>query len=137
MLPVLACNELVMSSDAKIGDVAGPNGKIPEEDIKEYMRTINAKSKEAVVLKMLDKSVVVVAGLEDRRVVYVDASKVGQPGTPFVSDQNKAKPVLPGGSIGLYNVEQAMRYGLCEAAVETREAVADKYESFACQFAQQ
>ena len=140
VLPVLACKDLVMSSEGKIGEVAGPNDVIPEADAREYVRIVNSKFKEAVVLKMLDKNIEVVSGKEGGSQIYVDSANVQKAGTPFVdviiTDKN-AKPVLPRGSVGLYNLEQAMQFKLCEQALETRHAIADAYSLSPEEFARQ
>jgi len=131
VLPVLACTDLVMSHDAKIGEVAGPDDNVPQRQrqAQEYAE-IAGKSREAVVLKMLDKNVEVVLGTEGaNNPIYVDSAKAGKAGTPFegVFVAKGGDIIVPRGGIGLYNTEQALRFGLCTVTAETREEVAEKY----------
>ena len=127
VLPVLACSELVMSTDAKLGEVATSRDNISDEDAREYAK-FAGESREAVVLKMLDRNIEVVMGLRKGSPIYVDSAKAGKPG-PFqdVFVPKDAKVVLPRGSIGLYNTEQAIRFGLSSAPLNTRQEVKDRY----------
>ena len=54
VLPVLACQEIVMSRDAAIGD--GPRQRFPEEDQIAY-ENVAREERPAVILKMLDPAV--------------------------------------------------------------------------------
>ncbi len=123
VLPVLACNDLVMSHDAKIGDVAEPNEIVPGDELEMYAR-VAGDEHEAVVLKMLDKNIEVVLGQFKGNPYYVDAAKAEKKDV-FVN--KKTRPVLPRGSVGLYSQEQAMTFGLCQMALETRQAVVEQY----------
>ena len=63
----------------------------------DFYRRLAGREHEAVVLKMMDKNIEVVAGLENGNVIYVDAAKAGQPGpfqTVTVPQANRAKPVF-------------------------------------------
>lgn len=124
VLPALACNDLVMSSNAKIGEVAAPNESMPADIAAMYAR-VAGKSKEAVVLKMLDKNIQVVSGRKDGNVVYVDEANADKDDV-IIADRKKA-PVLPRGSLGLYDLAQALQFGLCTLPMESRTAVKEHY----------
>ncbi len=137
VLPVLACDDLAMSSDAKIGEVVEPNEILSEDDAKEYVKAANSKFKEALVRKMLDKNIEVVCGREGQSTIYVDSANIdkdgtGKAGTPFqgvfVTPQNRNKPALPRGSVALYDRGQALQFNLCSKSVETRQDLAADLE---------
>ena len=75
VLPVLACNDLIMSTDAKIGEGRGTQRDRPSGYCR-YVRPGRGIEKEAVVLKMLDKNITVVEGGLKGTTVYVDLDKI-------------------------------------------------------------
>ena len=125
VLPALACNDLIMSRNAKIGEVTEPN-KIPQLDEMEFYARVVGEEKEAVVLKMLDKNVEVVLGRKGGTPIYVDVAKAMQKDVN-VAPASKANPVLPRGTLGFYSLEQAMKFRLCSDSLENRPAVKEKY----------
>ncbi len=124
VLPALACNDLVMSADAKIGDVITGNDPV-SPDVAAMYAKVAGKTNEAVVLKMLDRNMVVVSGRKDGNTVYVDQANAEREGV-HIADRAKP-PVLSRGATGLYTLEQATQFGLSSATRETREAVAELY----------
>lgn len=131
VLPALACVDLIMSQNAQIGEVVGPNELPEERHIREYAE-IAGRTKEAVVRKMLDKNVEVVEGTDTttRNVIYVDSALVGKEGpfeTVIATRPNREKPALPRGSVGLYGTEQAQKFKLCQDVKNDRNEVLEHY----------
>jgi len=124
VLPVLACNDLVMATNARLGDVIAGNELVPADVAAMYAR-VAGKANEAIVLKMLDRNIQVLTGRKDGNTVYVDEANAERDGV-HIADRKKP-PVLPRGSTGLYTLEQALQFGLTNLTRETREAVAEQY----------
>jgi len=125
VLPVLACNDLAMTPDAKIGDVAG-NEIIPDTDAREYALHAGHQ-REAAVLKMIDKNIEIVSGLEGGSPIYVDSAKAGKEGTPFanvVAFKNNVKKAR--GEIGLYDTKDAATFQICTLSVASRQELAER-----------
>jgi membrane-bound serine protease (ClpP class) len=128
VLPVLACNDLVMSTTAKIGE-AGLN-EVPSADIVEKYAQVAGLEKEAVVLKMLDRDITVVTGRLKGNTIFVDLDKFRKqdPRLAGVFVDDNPTTVLAAGTLGLYDLKDAMRFKLCtQEPAETRAQVAERY----------
>jgi membrane-bound serine protease (ClpP class) len=127
VLPILACQELVMSSDAILGPVITDKDG-PLNDLKKatYERIAN-KDRQALVLKMIDRSVAVLEGrLPNGAVTYFDARKRGdaeRAGVVGIVPQ----PGLAAGALAKYTTDDALRFGLCQAKLESKQEVAERY----------
>jgi membrane-bound ClpP family serine protease len=128
VLPVLACTNVVMSQEARLGEVAGPNEVIGEEKARAYS-TYAGPPREAAVMKMLDKNIEVVQGHKAGAPFYIDSAKIGQPGYQDVAvpPPGQRKIVMPRGNLALYATDQALQFQLCQLVLETREQVAEQY----------
>jgi membrane-bound ClpP family serine protease len=126
VLPVLACKEIVMSRDARLGDVGtGTNGSL-DEDQRQFYRQLaerSWRSRSAIIRKMLDPSVEVSEGTWRGAVYYIARDETPPPG--FF--KTRPTPVLPAGEPGLYSAAQAREFGLCKLIQDTREQVKDAY----------
>lgn len=127
VLPVIACKDIVMAQDAKIGEVARPGEVIRQQDAEEYARYAGTM-REAAVMKMLDPNVEIVKGRKGGQTIYMDSAWEGKrPGfeDAVVVDRNNAKPR---GSIALWDVGEAHTFQLCQVVgKQTREEVAEAY----------
>jgi membrane-bound ClpP family serine protease len=129
ILPALACQELVMSSTAVLGPVVAEK-EPPLNDLKRaaYER-VAGKSREALVLKMIDRSVAVLEGRlppPDGAVTYLDARKRDQAereGIVGISPQ----PVLAAGSVGRFTADESLRFGLAQAKLDSKQEVAERF----------
>ena len=127
VLPVLACNDVVMSSLAKIGAVADVNETVPQDVVDMYAR-VAGPEKEAVVLKMLDRNITVVSALRNGNSIPIDLAKYRKKELKFDVFVNEAnlRVLVPAGGLGLYSREDAMNFNLCTAlAAENRQAIAE------------
>ncbi len=127
VLPVLACQELVMSSRATLGDVCGEeNAKrtLPASEREEYLKTVRRRPP-AAILKMLDP---------DMELVTAKNSD----GLPWVVDPHQPLPegitvtgttplIGAGPTTTLFTTDQAQALRLCTTRKETREQVAEAY----------
>ena len=123
VLPVVACEELVMSSGAEIGDVATGDRPVPEKTRVEYAGMAGPR-KAAIVLKMLDKSIQIVEGKLDGAVIYVDRARLDEPAYKAVHVPDKGKVLdVP----QRLTTQQALKFNLCQRVCETRQEVAEFY----------
>jgi membrane-bound ClpP family serine protease len=130
VLPVLACKEIVMSSGARIGDAL--NGQIRplrKDKLGFYEEIASARGRSpALVLKMVDKDVEVIAGIRIGGAAwYVDKRRLPLE-KGFAPTGINAPPLFPPGSTILYKQPEAQKYGLCSNLVaESRQDVAQAY----------
>jgi membrane-bound ClpP family serine protease len=130
VLAVLACNDVVMSDNAQIGEVVGQNDPAPPKEHTNYYRDLAGKYREAVVLKMMDKNMEVVTGLEDGKIIYVDPAKVGLAGDfqgVTIPPANRANPYLARGALALLDLQKAMSLGIAQKQANTQAEVKEEY----------
>jgi membrane-bound ClpP family serine protease len=129
VLPVLACQDIVMSPNARLGeDPRAEAGKGLAPDQRQYCQELaRAHGRPpALVLKMLDRNLEVVKGhTKDRPVTFIEKQEAKE---DFVADDQP--PVLARGVPGLYSQAQAKDFNLCrpDLSCESRQDVATKYE---------
>jgi membrane-bound ClpP family serine protease len=128
VLPVLACQELVMSQDAVLGPVVTDSKTPPDEDEMALYARIARKGREALALKMIDRSVAVYEGrLPNGAVTYFDGRKradAEREGVVGISPQ----PVWPAGAVAKYTCDEALRLGMCQAKLESKQEVAERFQ---------
>jgi membrane-bound ClpP family serine protease len=128
VLPVLACSELVMARDGKIGEVlpdAEP-GQPTEAQLLLYGRAAG-KNRSGLILKMLDPRVEVVRAV-DRvgGVWYIDRRQEAELANDGLTLD--AQPLLPAGTLALLTAEQALKFGLCKVIKDSRQELAEAYQ---------
>jgi membrane-bound serine protease (ClpP class) len=128
VLPVLACKDIVMAQDAKIGEVAKPGEIIPLEDQQQYARYAGT-AREATVLKMLDPNIVIVSGRKGEQRIYVDPTWVGPGKRPGFEDVLVLdKKILKEKGLALWDVIEASTFQLCQVSgMQERKDVANHY----------
>jgi membrane-bound serine protease (ClpP class) len=128
VLPVLACEDVVMSSGATLGEVASKDRPVtrPEQD---YYLDLAGFTRAAAVARMFDRDVKIVQGLYKGSPIYVDLRKVESKDPAYadvrVTNPNPV-PLTPG--VALYNIEQARLFGICKLQKESRAEVAEWYQ---------
>jgi membrane-bound ClpP family serine protease len=128
VLPVLACKDLVMSAEAKLGDALREQSRPLQKDQQVFYTTVAERRGRcpAVVLKMADKNMAVIEGTRNGAVWYIDQRQLAAEAKQgFV--QTLATPVLLAGTAGLYGTVQAQKFGLCGLRKETRQELAEAY----------
>src|SRR5262245_53770086 len=75
VLPVLACDALVMSAPATLGDVLPDQPGPPTNRVVQTYRDIAGRPREALVLKMLDRGVEVLEGRRNNAAWYLDGRR--------------------------------------------------------------
>jgi membrane-bound serine protease (ClpP class) len=126
VLPVLACDELVMAPDAAIGAVSPNPGATPDKvDVVNYESFV-LPSQSALVLKMLDSQVEVLKGERNNAAWYIDARKEADAAREGVVIADK-KPVLRAGELGLYRANDALKFQLCKAILASRQQIETRY----------
>src|SRR5262249_29270949 len=117
VLPVLACQQLVMSSKAKLGPVLLSGRPALEDYQAKAYAHIGDRLNPVLVRKFFDKDLVVVAGKDGGFAAL--GSDAAAPG---------ARTVMEGGKAAEFTFAKAKEVGLCELDPrETREEVARAY----------
>jgi membrane-bound ClpP family serine protease len=129
VLPVLACTDIVMSAEAKLGNVAKDlSGRLLDDEIHFYENVARSRGLcPAIVLKMLDRDMEVLEATRQGAVWYVDKRRQAQEAQQgaIVTRQD---PVLLAGNYGFYIAAQAKKFGLCKLVKENRPDVAEAYQ---------
>jgi membrane-bound ClpP family serine protease len=126
VLPVLACRELVMGKDAKLGDAARHQREPIRKDQLDFYRLVAEKRgrSPALVLKMIDKDLEIFQATRNGSVLFVTGNEPVDPDVVV----DRTAPLIPRGTIALYTAKQAVEdFKLCRLRFDTREEVADWY----------
>ena len=129
VLPVLACQEIVMSREAMLGDaLRGATEPLEEDQIRFYETVTRGRKATAVIMKMIDPAVVLVeaARMEGGGATFIDQRRRAEEQKRGILATNK-EPILPAGAIGYYNALQAQRLGLCDLTAESKNALVEAY----------
>ncbi len=134
VLPVFACHELVMSPEAKIGDVMrGEEHRLAPEAARAYEEVAQqAPGKESLIRKMLDRSLVVRrVKLKDNSVRYIAEDKLKEAAAklgPLSVEADIPEGLGPGATNTLFDSKRASAYGLCRPSLYgSRQEVARAY----------
>jgi membrane-bound ClpP family serine protease len=130
VLPVLACQEIVMAREARLGDaLRGEAGKALAPDQRQFYLLVAERRGRcpALVLKMLDKDMDVLEGRRKLAVWYIDARQErAEAEKGFVV--TRREPVVAAGAPALYSAAQAEKFSLCQLISESRQEVATAYQ---------
>ena len=115
VLAALACTELVMTSDASLGQVV-PGGTLPEKSEMDFYAKL-AGSRAVFVQKMFDPNVQIMSGLLNQNTIYFDGRQVKE--APFVTAKNP-QPVreFAVGRVELYPGKVARHYELANKVLD-------------------
>lgn len=127
VLPVLACKELVMSSDAALGEVVGDNAASLDDADRAIYDHMARPDQVALVRKMYDRSVEVLEGRKNGALFFVDRAREADAARDGVVIVNR-RPVLPAGAVGLFRAADAQKFGLCKVIRDSRQQVAQEYQ---------
>ncbi|HEY1859752.1 MAG TPA: NfeD family protein, partial [Gemmataceae bacterium] len=132
VLPVLACQQIVMSSEAKIGRVfADQEAGKGRNNVKvsAYLDITKDRRCPAVVLKMLDPDLVVLKAknLKDGSEWFIDKSHKDEEEKKGFVVLDQTPVVDRGAQTTLYTAKQARDLGLCQRIKESRQEVAAAY----------
>lgn len=127
VLPALTCKELVMSREAKIGEVVSDRGPaLNEPDKAAYKFYFNREPRYALVRKMFDPDVELMKGRlkQGGDWYYIDGRNKAERESVA---QPEAIPFAPAGRVALYKADEAKILGLAWATAETRPEVGELY----------
>jgi membrane-bound ClpP family serine protease len=127
VLPVLACKQIVMSTDARMGDAARDQAEqVLPDQLQFYEHVARSRGRyPAVVLKMLDKNVEVVEGTRNNGVWYIDKRHKKEEAD---FQEIGPAPGLAPGRTGMFTAHQAEKfYRLCDLIRETPQEVIEAY----------
>jgi len=133
VLPVLACQELVMSREAKLGRALSdreekkkPLREKDDDRVIFYKTVVEGRYPPAIVLKMLDRKIEVVEATWKSGVWYIDKTRQAEEAAKGVV-VTRQEPVLPPGDLAFYTAAEAQKFGLCRLQKESRIEVAEAY----------
>jgi membrane-bound ClpP family serine protease len=131
VLPVIACRDIVMSSEAKLGNaLRGQTDPLLPSELEFYRDIIKDRRCPAIVLKMLDPDMIVLRAkkVRDGTKWFIDSrlKDVEFKNGIVVSDPNKPA-VDKGPNTTLYTADQAKDLELCQV-LENRQAVKEAYQ---------
>ena len=128
VLPVIACEDLVMAGGSQIGEVAAGGRSIPKREQDTYAEFAGIV-RAGPVMRMIDKDVRLVQARYRGAMIYVDQRKLESkdPAYADVTPAGNANPLpLPAG-VGLYDVERARQLNLCKIQLDSRAEVVEQY----------
>ena len=117
VLPVIACGDIVMSSDARLGRIVGPDGSLLQSEKAAYDEMNGGRFPPALIRKMFDSNLVVVKlFLPDKNGNrYVDERTAEREKLKYVPVDG-----LGAGDVAYYDFAQARELGLCQHATIRR-----------------
>lgn len=129
VLPVLACREIVMSAEARLGEVLRDQGQaLGKGEMHFYEEVAHGRSRcPALVLKMFDKEMEVLEATRMGAVWYIDRRNEASEAQNGII-VTRREPVLVAGSAALYTPTQAQKFALCNLIKESRQDVASAYQ---------
>jgi membrane-bound ClpP family serine protease len=134
VLPVLACDDIVMSSEARLGNVRRDEDlKEPvESDVLEaYRNVVKDRRSPAIALKMLDPDMEVVRATNTRLPGggdwYVDKRRAAEEEKNGILVVNPEPVIGSGAASTVFTQKQAEQFGLTALARENRQEVAEAY----------
>lgn len=128
VLPVLACSQIVMSSKGSIGDVH-PEGEILATEVKQaYQEVASHLSSPDLILKMIQRDLVVQKIRTREGVRYIDRTKVKEllAKGEVVEVEPTIPPELDAGNT-VFTAQQARDLGLVKALYDNRQQVAEAF----------
>ncbi|HKI36654.1 MAG TPA: NfeD family protein [Gemmataceae bacterium] len=132
VLPILACRDVVMSSDALLGDVRGdqdPQKPLASDMMEAYRRVAADHRCPAIALKMLDPDMEVVRAtrVKGSGDWYIDRRRADEEAKNGVLVVNPEPVLRAGASSTLYSREQAEHFGVATLVRDTRDEVRRAY----------
>lgn len=127
VMPVLACQELVMSSEASIGEIAGEGIEAERGEYRGYFGKDEGRF--ALIRKMYDRDVALVKG-RNRKTQVEEYADDREDSARDPKDQLIGKQPVPGvqkDRLGLYTAAVARSVNLARAVAESRKEVAELY----------
>jgi membrane-bound ClpP family serine protease len=128
VLPVLACKELIMSADARLGPVVDDQDPpLTATKVQGYKDVVRGRALcPAVVLKLLDRDMEVLQGVRKGAVWYIDARREQEERDQDGVIVSNHDPVVGRGRAS-YTTAQAQTFGLCQRKLETLQEVVTEY----------
>lgn len=128
VLPVLACREIVMSSESSLGEVLPDDPGSPKPTQEQAYARIAGRGREALVLKMLDRNLILLEGRTRAGAVwFLDGRKRAEAEREGI-DSIDPQPIVPAGTLALFPAQAARKYNLCQQIKESRQEVAELYQ---------
>ena len=131
VFPVLACQQLILGPDGKLGQIVPRGGAKLEGYQKGSYKTILEQTHPqdvAIAQKMFDASVQLRKGKKNGADWYYDLKQRDDAEQTGVKIADTAPlPAAPDGSIGFFNAKQLRDLGMSQAIVDSREELLNRY----------
>jgi membrane-bound ClpP family serine protease len=130
VLPVIACDQVAMSSTAKLGAVrSNKDATLDNTELNAYLEMAGRIDRMGPVRRMFDPNVKLVMAMYKGAPVYVDSRRL-EAKDPAYAEVQAANlnevPNLPPG-IALYDVKQAIQFHVADVTADTLDEARDKY----------
>jgi membrane-bound ClpP family serine protease len=127
VLPVIACDQIVMSSGAQIGAVSSKVGELRGIEPGAYVEMAGLM-KAGPVMKMFDPDVKLIQANYHNTVIYVDLRKIQAKDPAYAEVQaGNSNPINMAPGAALYDVGQAIRFHVADQQANTLEEAREKY----------
>ena len=127
VLPVIACEELVMSSEAKLGEVWSKERPLDRNEQKSY-EDMAGIMRAGPVMRMIDQNIKLVQANYKNAIIYVDLRKLEAKDAAYAEVQaaNLTPVTMPTG-VALYDIQQASRFKLLSQQANSFDEIREKY----------
>jgi membrane-bound serine protease (ClpP class) len=127
VLPVIACEEIVMSSDAKLGEVATKDAKVTKTEQDVYVDMAGVL-KSGPVLKMIDKDVKLVQATYKGNTIFPDLRRLERKDPLYADVQpGNLTPVPLAATVELFDLEKATKFKVCDHQANTLDELLTMY----------
>lgn len=127
VLPVIACDQLVMSSSAQIGEVWSKERPVDQNEQHTYQEVAGI-TRAGPVMKMVDPNVRLVPAQSNGARIFVDERKLDGKDPAYAGVVRAGNQVPTAAGVELYNVERAQQFKLCQRQLESREEVKEFFQ---------
>ena len=131
ILPVLACKEVAVGKQAKLGEIVKPGEVLSDVEKAGYAEALGdpRESLRAVVAKMYDRSLPLGKGQKNGSAYYVDLrQKAALEARGIVVPDATALPGAAAGEAGVFAADRLRSLGLARVSAESRRDLAEIYQ---------
>jgi membrane-bound ClpP family serine protease len=127
VLPVIACDQLHMSSSAQIGEVWSKERPVDQNELRTYQEVAGI-NRAGPVMKMIDPNVRLVLAQSNGVKFYADERKLDGKDKAYEGVIRVGNQVPMAAGVELYGTEQARKFNLCQLQSDSREEVKEFFQ---------
>jgi membrane-bound serine protease (ClpP class) len=125
VLPAIACEDLIMTGNGRIGGVIEKDRTPLRRELEEYA-SVAGEARAPFVIKMLDKNAEIMTGLRGQTPIYIQGKRRNDPEYKDLRNLRNVPDFSPG-VIELFTTQRALKFGLAKSQKDTREEVVQLY----------